>query len=40
MSESVIDAYVGHEGETGRLYTKVGAEALREAADTLAKALG
>jgi integrase len=36
--KAVIDALIGHEGETGKIYTTVGEEALRGAAATLAAA--
>ncbi len=36
--KAVIDALIGHEGTTGRIYTTVGAEALREAAGALQQA--
>lgn len=38
--KAVIDAFIGHEGETGRIYTTVGEAALRQAAEALAKAAG
>ncbi len=36
--KAVIDALIGHEGDTGRIYTTVGEEALRVAAEALALA--
>jgi len=38
--KAVIDAFIGHEGETGRIYTTVGEAALRQAAEALATAAG
>lgn len=38
--KAVIDAFIGHEGETGKIYTTVGESALRGAAEALAKAVG
>jgi integrase len=35
----VIDAFIGQDGETGRIYTHVGEEALRKAAAVLEKAV-
>jgi hypothetical protein len=34
----VIDALIGHEGDTGKIYTTVGEEALRSAAAALVSA--
>jgi len=36
--KAVIDAFIGHEGDTGKIYTTVGEEALRNAAAALAAA--
>lgn len=36
--KAVIDALIGHEGDTGKIYTTVGEEALRNAAAALARA--
>ena len=36
--KAVIDALIGHEGDTGKIYTTVGEEALRSAAAALAAA--
>lgn len=38
--KAVIDAFIGHEGETGKIYTTVGEDALRRAAEALASAVG
>lgn len=38
--KAVIDALIGHEGDTGKIYTTVGEAALREAAAALATAGG
>lgn len=38
--KAVIDALIGHEGDTGRIYTTVGEDALRAAAAALAAARG
>lgn len=38
--KAVIDAFIGHEGETGKIYTTVGEKALRGAAEALARAIG
>lgn len=35
----VIDAFIGQDGETGRIYTHVGEEALRRAAEVLERAV-
>lgn len=37
--KAVIDAFIGHEGETGKIYTTVGEDALRRAAEALGKAV-
>jgi len=37
--KAVIDALLGHEGDTGRIYTTVGEAALRVAAETLEKSV-
>ena len=36
--KAVIDALIGHEGDTGKIYTTVGEDALRTAAAALANA--
>jgi len=36
--KAVIDALIGHEGDTGKIYTTVGEDALRSAAAALAAA--
>jgi hypothetical protein len=37
--KAVIDALIGHEGDSGKIYTTVGEQALRDAASVIAKVL-